>query len=516
MAQNNLNVSVTAGLDKPKSVAQINNDILKIEGQLRKLKLQAQLDGKVTAELQQQIAALNRQKRQLYVDLKIRKNDLKRQYKQAISQVQTQPLNVAVSTANAQKQMSGFSNTIKATKNETETLGGALQAALRNTGLVVSSQTALQLVRKAAQEATEAVKEYDKYATNLSIITNGTRADSDNIIADLSEKSFEFKVDISELENAYETLLRTGKAAGELDDYLKSTVFLSKIGFEDMETSASNLVTIGNAFKLQSDEIENVVSSLVALDILVDIYEQLGGEKKQTSLNDGLVAKLTAGGDINKTVEGLTPTELQQAFASGILTTDSNGNYAIDYNILGKNQQAVAENTAEIEKAKSELERLNANIGSTQSNTASKTDLNSPHLNSDGYLVGADGKQILNDGKPIKAKMNPNIVPLSEVDVSQIKDKQTLELFNVLKVPVATPIPMNINSTTPLRTDTGEIMNVSTNNAPTVNFTVNVDGSADEKTVQAMKDEIGKALLNYTNKMISSLNNSTMRRISKI
>lgn len=105
-----------------------------------------------------------------------------------------------------------------------------------------------------------------KYATNLSIITNGTRADSDNIIADLSEKSFEFKVDISELESAYETLLRTGKAAGELDDYLKSTVFLSKIGFEDMETSASNLVTIGNAFKLQSDEIENVVSSLVALD----------------------------------------------------------------------------------------------------------------------------------------------------------------------------------------------------------------------------------------------------------
>lgn len=54
------------------------------------------------------------------------------------------------------------------------------------------------------------------------------------------------------------------------------------------------------------------------------------------------------------------------------------------------------------------------------------------------------------------------------------------------------------------------------NNAPTVNFTVNVEGSADEKTVQAMKDEIGKALLNYTNKMISSLNNSTMRRISKI
>lgn len=361
MAQNNLNVSVTAGLDKPKSVAQINNDILKIEGQLRKLKLQAQLDGKVTAELQQQIAALNRQKRNLYIDLKLRKNDLKRQYKQAIAQVQTQPLNVAVSTANAQKQMSGFSNTIKATKNETETLGGALQAALRNTGLVVSSQTALQLVRKAAQEATEAVKEYDKYATNLSIITNGTRADSDNIIADLSEKSFEFKVDISELENAYETLLRTGKAAGELDDYLKSTVFLSKIGFEDMETSASNLVTIGNAFKLQSDEIENVVSSLVALDTASNtVAGKLSTAMGKTAQNAQL-AGLSID-ELGAIISGLRDTtgKTEDAIATSI-----NGILTRLYNVkLGKYEIELEDgSTEDITESLNNVERMLKTVG---------------------------------------------------------------------------------------------------------------------------------------------------------
>lgn len=361
MAQNNLNVSVTAGLDKPKSVAQINNDILKIEGQLRKLKLQAQLDGKASAEIQNQIAALNRQKRQLYVDLKIRKSDLKRQYKQAISQVQTQPLNVAVSTANAQKQMSGFSNTIKATKNETETLGGALQAALRNTGLVVSSQTALQLVRKAAQEATEAVKEYDKYATNLSIITNGTRADSDNIIADLSEKSFEFKVDISELENAYETLLRTGKVAGELDDYLKSTVFLSKIGFEDMETSASNLVTIGNAFKLQSDEIENVVSSLVALDTASNtVAGKLSTAMGKTAQNAQL-AGLSID-QLGAIISGLRDTtgKTEDAIATSI-----NGIMTRLYNVkLGKYEIELEDGTTEdITESLNNVERMLKTVG---------------------------------------------------------------------------------------------------------------------------------------------------------
>lgn len=221
----------------------------------------------MSAEIQKQITALNKQKRELYVDLKLRKSDLKKEYKQVIDQMQVQkPLNVSVNTSNAQKQMSGLTNSVKATTSETVTLGNSLRNTLSETGLVVSAQQALQLVRKAAQEATAAVKEYDRYATNLSIITGSSKESSYETIADLSEKSFDFKVDISELENAYETLLRTGKAAGELDDYLKSTVFLSKVGFEDMDKSAENLVTIGNAFKLQSDEIENVVSSLVALD----------------------------------------------------------------------------------------------------------------------------------------------------------------------------------------------------------------------------------------------------------
>ena len=41
MAENELKVIVTAELDQPKSVTQINNDILKIESQIKRIKLQA-------------------------------------------------------------------------------------------------------------------------------------------------------------------------------------------------------------------------------------------------------------------------------------------------------------------------------------------------------------------------------------------------------------------------------------------------------------------------------------------
>ena len=265
-------------------------------------------------------------------------------------------------------------------------------------------------------------------------------------------------------------------------------------------------------------------------DILVDIYEQLGGDKKQTSLNDSLVAKLTANGDINKAVQGLTPTELQQAFTSGILTTDSNGDYAIDYSIRGENQQAVKDNTAELEKAKSELASLNANIGSTQSNTASKTDLNSPHLNSDGYFVGADGKQILNDGKPIHAAKN-TALKQSEMKTADLKSGKFAgydtmqDLINAMitgeyTIPksqlsnfMGATISPKISQNMPRM---GEYMTNAVNNtAPPINFTVNVDGSADEKTIQAMETKIGNMLISYTDKLTSSIATSSLRRQNK-
>ena len=62
----------------------------------------------------------------------------------------------------------------------------------------------------------------------------------------------------------------------------------------------------------------------------------------------------------------------------------------------------------------------------------------------------------------------------------------------------------------------GEYMTNAVNNtAPPINFTVNVDGSADEKTIQAMETKIGNMLINYTDKLTSSIATSSLRRQNK-
>ena len=53
------------------------------------------------------------------------------------------------------------------------------------------------------------------------------------------------------------------------------------------------------------------------------------------------------------------------------------------------------------------------------------------------------------------------------------------------------------------------------NNSPIINFSVQVDGSADEKTIQAMETKIGNMLINYTDKLTSSIATSSLRRQNK-
>ncbi len=357
--QNNLNIKVTADLNVTRSVAQINAEIKKIEGQLRYLKLTATLDkGKSTAEIQKQIATLNKQKKQLYVDLKLRQKDLKNQYKQIEKQNKMQ---LNVDTTSAQRNIANVGTTIKQTASETATLGFALKSALSNAGLVLSAQTALQLVRKAAREATEAVKEYDTYQTNLSVITGGTRAESDDIIADLADKSFEYKVDISELESATETLLRTGKSMEEIEHYLKDTVYLSKIGFQDATESAENLVTIGNAFEYNAEEMENVVDKLLALDTASNtVAGKLATALAKTAQN----AKL-AGLEIDQLgaiVSGLRDTTGK---SEDEIATALNSMTARVYNVkLGKYEMELEDGTTEdITESLNNTERMLKTVG---------------------------------------------------------------------------------------------------------------------------------------------------------
>lgn len=204
------------------------------------------------------------------------------------------------------------------------------------------------------------------------------------------------------------------------------------------------------------------------------------------------------------------------------------------------NTDAINKNTEAVEKA----------AATTTDTTAAATETNK-NLDANGYLIDSNGKQVLNDGKPIKAMTHdkwakkhkvsewaPNgkhvnenmtmeqyeqlkkgqkngIIPASIVDVADITDAQLKQFLEAIQSNTKIT-PQNITAAGFKTVDTSASdINSNVTNSPVINFTVQVDGSADEKTIQAMETKIGNMLISYTDKLTSSIATSSLRRQNK-
>lgn len=257
-----LEILVQADLNVNRSILSINKSIKEIENKIKKLKLQMEVDSKSKSTILKEITNLNKQKRQLFVDLKLRKNDLKKQFLE-IQKENNLALNV--DTMSAQSQIKNMSHVMGDTKNETIGLGLALKNAFSNARLVISAQSALNLIRQAANEATKAVKEYDEYTKNLKIITG--KSDVSDMIADYATKSLDIKVGIDEYEQASKVILRAGKNLAESAEYTETAIKLAKTGFIETDTAAENLIVIANSYDLTADKLKNVTDALLTFDV---------------------------------------------------------------------------------------------------------------------------------------------------------------------------------------------------------------------------------------------------------
>ena len=265
-------------------------------------------------------------------------------------------------------------------------------------------------------------------------------------------------------------------------------------------------------------------------DILVDIYEQLGGDKKQTSLNESLIAKLTTNGDINKAVQGLTPAELQKAFTSGLLTTDSNGNYTIDYSILDSNSEAVKDNTSALNGV---TDVLNQFVPKTEKTTDSTITAGGFNLVAVEY-GNLTKKPVTINGKVVEG-LGQNVKPVTKSEWE--KDNKTFKnvgkfagydtmkgLLNAIMtgeytIPTSTAnsiMNSNINSRIGKDiTKTPDYTNSNINNAPVFNQTFNIDGDATDNTVNKLKNAAREVATEEINSYFQYLNNTMQSTLIK-
>lgn len=275
---NDNRIEIVASLDINASVEQVNRDLKKVQSQLNKLIVSAKLDKKTEKEIKaltQSLTQLQRITEQIEkqkISIAPRDEGLTKvldkldQFNVILEDIRNNN-SLDVKTAAAENNIENVDKELKNVKGTAESAGKSLKDMLSGVGIHLTAYQALRMLREAIKEVGEAVDDYNKYHTNLRIITGEDNAAVDRMLSNYTEEAIKLGVDISEYEAAAEAILRTGKNAAETNMILKDSAVLSKTGFIDSEKAASNLITIANAYDMEAEAIENVVDKVLSLDV---------------------------------------------------------------------------------------------------------------------------------------------------------------------------------------------------------------------------------------------------------
>ena len=265
------------------------------------------------------------------------------------------------------------------------------------------------------------------------------------------------------------------------------------------------------------------------------IYEQLGGDKKQTSSNTGLLRRLLFSGNISKAMSELSDTERQKAIDTGVVKVQPNGDYTFDYSAFAKYSSTVDNNTLATQDLTSILKEVVAQADIEAKNKADNS------MVAGGFNLVADPKtgkltkkQVMVNGEVVEGlghKVNATskeewqehnnsektkkgsfagydtffdfmmAVNAGKVDISPLTNA-----FNSDYNPIVDKMNKSMSDT--INNVSNSNVNNNINNKPVVNLTVNVEGSADKKTIAEFRDVAATEITNAFNQLNRKLDNT--------
>lgn len=264
------------------------------------------------------------------------------------------------------------------------------------------------------------------------------------------------------------------------------------------------------------------------------IYEQLGGDKKQTSSNTILLRRLLFSGNISKAMSELSDTERQKAIDTGVVKVQPNGDYTFDYSAFAKYSSTVNNNTLATQDLTSILKEVVAQADADKDKTDNSMVAGGFNLVADPKTGKLTKKQVMVNGEVVEGlghKVNDTskeewqehnnrektskgsfagydtfidfmrAVRAGKVDISPLTNA-----FNSDYNPIVDKMNKSISDT--INNISNSNVNNNINNKPVVNLTVNVEGSADKKTVEAFRNVAATEITNAFNQLNRKLDNT--------
>ncbi len=355
----------------------------------------------------------------------------------------------------------------------------------------------------------------------------------------LTDNGWEAQADNTDIEEAQKNL---DEAKQDLEDALKDEQInvlkdQKDILEEQKDTAKDYYDNVKDNLEKQKTQGEKTYEAVEK------IYEKLGGDKKQTSSNTGLLRRLLFSGNISKAMSELSDTERQKAIDTGVVKVQPNGDYTFDYSAFEKYSSTVDNNTLATQDLTSILKEVVAQADAEAKNKADNS------MVAGGFNLVADPKtgkltkkQVMVNGEVVEGlghKVNPiskeewqehnnsektskgsfagydtfidfmRAVSAGKVDISPLTNA-----FNSNYNPIVDKMNKSMSDT--INNVSNSNVNNNVNNKPAFNCTINIEGSADEKTVEKFRSVCENEINGYFQYLNNTMNSAFVKsRYSK-
>lgn len=167
----------------------------------------------------------------------------------------------AYATNIAQRLASGKGN-----KNIADVIKSDIQrVVMRVSDFSVVAKT-LNQIRKTFDTIWKNIKDLNSAMTNLRIVVGSNEKQANAAMAQYNDLAKEIGSTTAEVAKSGAEWLRQGYSMNETLDLIKSSVYLSKLGFMDMSSSISSLTSVMKGFNVEAKDSMEIVSVLTKLD----------------------------------------------------------------------------------------------------------------------------------------------------------------------------------------------------------------------------------------------------------
>lgn len=287
-ALQNISNAVDAVIDVKLNISQ--NELGYIQSQLNGMSDKSKITNinldidkqRIQAEINNALSGLD-----LPINFNIDTSTLQADIKKAIQDIDNIKVDVKVNVDNAQEKTTVHNSAAGVSENEDlfqsirninsagregqsvfQSFGGTLREAFQTFTLANMLQDALYKIVDVGRQAVDTVKDINDATTSLQMATGDSYNAVRNLMDSYNEMGQELGALTTEVSTGAEDWLRQGKSISEASTLVKDSMVLSKVANLSSSDATSYLTAMQNGFHKTTEEVNGLVDSLTAIDLV--------------------------------------------------------------------------------------------------------------------------------------------------------------------------------------------------------------------------------------------------------